>query len=519
MSTNPYLNEIRINLPRLLSLFDVDKTSLSYGMGDRYHWAWGLIDFGNGTFQGASHGLARLWSSGLWPYQTSEAKFLGRIDAIVQAAIRLTRSDGSLEEAFPREGSYCVTALVAFDLLCTCDLLADLVSAKQAREWQACIRPMINYLVLADETHALISNHLATAVAALNRWFLLTGDVKAGSKAKQLLQRILFHQSDEGWFCEYEGADPGYQSLCTYYLADVHLLRPDWNLIEPLSRSICFLQHFAHPDGSFGGHYGSRSTRIYYPAGVRALADELPEASALASFMEKSIAKKNTVTLSSIDEPNLIPVFNAYAWSAVQHDELQLISELCVPSQTPVSFRNLYSDAGLLIDRGPSHYSIISLHKGGVVYHFSDVLNSPFIDTGIVIRHRRGRLGSTQGYCKTNKIKQSACDLEITSAITEMPKALSRPEQFLILRFFSLSFFRSRLFRELIKQIMVKLLVTRKNVWPIMNRRTITLGSALSVEDNTKLKRDYCKIPDPGPFVAIHMASKGYWQMQDEQNS
>ena len=51
MSSNPYLKEIRANLPRLLSLFDNDRTSFSYGIGDRYHWAWGLIDFGNGTFQ------------------------------------------------------------------------------------------------------------------------------------------------------------------------------------------------------------------------------------------------------------------------------------------------------------------------------------------------------------------------------------------------------------------------------------------------------------------------------------
>ena len=111
--SNPYLEEIHANLPRLLALFDNDQTSLSYGMGDRYHWAWGLIDFGNGTFQGAAHGLARLWSAGLWPYPTSRSLFLERINAMIEAASKLIRRDGSLEEAFPHEGSYCVTALVA----------------------------------------------------------------------------------------------------------------------------------------------------------------------------------------------------------------------------------------------------------------------------------------------------------------------------------------------------------------------------------------------------------------------
>ena len=79
-------------------------------------------------------------------------------------------------------------------------------------------------------------------MAALARWHR-HGDIQAESKAKNLLARILANQSVEGWFSEYQGADPGYQSLCTYYLADVHRVRPDWQLLEPLRASISFLQH------------------------------------------------------------------------------------------------------------------------------------------------------------------------------------------------------------------------------------------------------------------------------------
>lgn len=154
MEENPYLGLIRQTLPRLLALFDVDPTSNSYGMGDRYHWAWGLIDFGNGSYQGAAHGLARLWRAGLWPYPTKRGAFLRQIDALFRGAKRLTRKDGSLEEAFPNEGSFCVTALVAFDLLCAADLLKDEISQEMLVRWQATIRPMIGYLLYADETHA-----------------------------------------------------------------------------------------------------------------------------------------------------------------------------------------------------------------------------------------------------------------------------------------------------------------------------------------------------------------------------
>ena len=49
--------------------------------------------------------------------------FITRIQSIFAGTKSITRKDGSLEEAFPNEGSYCVTALVAFDFLVTLDLL------------------------------------------------------------------------------------------------------------------------------------------------------------------------------------------------------------------------------------------------------------------------------------------------------------------------------------------------------------------------------------------------------------
>ena len=67
--------------------------------------------------------MARLWAHGLWPYETPPAVFISRIDSLFIGTAKITRNDGSLEEAFPKEGSYCVTALVAYDLLCTYDLL------------------------------------------------------------------------------------------------------------------------------------------------------------------------------------------------------------------------------------------------------------------------------------------------------------------------------------------------------------------------------------------------------------
>lgn len=516
MSTQIYLNEIRNNLPRLLGRIDCDLTSDTYGIGDRYYWAWGLIDFGNGTFQGMANGLARLWIHKLWPYETTKDKFFRRIDSLFQGARKLTRSDGSLEEAFPNEGSFCVTALVAFDLLVALDLLGEQVDEARRKEWEASIRPMIGYLLNADETHAVISNHLATAVAALVRWHHLTGDANAEARGRKLLDYILRNQSKEGWFLEYRGADPGYQSLCTYYLADVHHLRPDWQTLEPLRRSITFLWHFAHPDGSFGGLYGSRCTRFYYPAGILALADQIPEAAALAAFMAKSIEEQRVVTLSSIDEPNLVPMFNAYCWAATltNQQQVRFTSKSIIPALRPEPLRLHFEEAGIVVDRGEGHYSIVAINKGGVVYHFA-FGSPPLIDSGVIVRNAKGNLGSSQGFGPVES-KDDEEELLIIANILPMPKRSPEPWQFIIIRLMCVTVFRFPMMREWVKQALVRHLITGGVSWPLKNRRIIKYGKNLSILDSTDIKLGYEIVNGIHDFVPIHMASQGYWQRQDE---
>ena len=514
--------EITPSLPRVLAMFDSDQTSHSYGYGDRYHWAWGLVDFGNGTFQGIVHGLTRLWKSGLWPYATGKDIFLQRIDSFFIGASRLTRRDGSLEEAFPQEGSFCVTALVAFDLLVAVDQLSDEIDLEMKKNWLEIVSPLINYIIRNDETHGLISNHLATAVAALIRWDKLAeGDMSAFSKADLLLERILKNQSCEGWFSEYEGADPGYQSLCTHYLADVHLIRRDLGLLQPLTSSIRFLWHFANPDGSFGGHYGSRSTRFYYPSGVLALANEIPEARTLSLFMADSIASQRVVSLSSIDEPNLGPIFNSYAWSSslaweAFNDKLHENNDCVLPCLSNEAFRKDFPQAGILLDRGVDHYTVVNYKKGGVVQHYLNNQQSR-IDTGVVIESAREKLASSQHYDVHAKIEIKDSVITIQNQVAEMPKRLPTPFQFLVLRMLCFSVFRFSTIREFIKRTLVKLLITKPKLWPIFNIRKIELGRNIKIHDSCRLRSGYKKISGLKAFVPIHMASQGYWQIQDEE--
>jgi hypothetical protein len=251
------------------------------------------------------------------------------------------------------------------------------------------------------------------------------------------------------------------------------------------------------------------------------LSDEIQEAAALAAFMAASIAQQNVVALSAMDEPNFIPMFNAYAWAAALNREATpsrpnaILPAPTLPCESKKPLRMHFSQAGIWIDRGPAHYTLINTHKGGVVYHFRQG-HTALIDGGVVLRDPKGRYGSTQGYDPNNIVNEQNSQLEINAPVTAMPKQLPGPMQFIILRVLSLTAFRFVRLREWIKCRLVSLLITRRTVWPVRNQRTITLGEVLKIEDKFDLPPGYQQVTNPGVFVPIHMASQGYWQRQDE---
>lgn len=524
---NPYLKQIEQALPRLLGLFDTDPLSPTKGMGDRFRWAWKLIDFGNATFQGAAHGLAWLLKHDLLPQMLNPQAALERIDAMFCATKQLTRKNGSLEEAFPYESSFCVTALVAYDLLSTVELLEEKISPETKTKYMEIIRPLIGFLLSARETHAFISNHLATGAAALLKWNFMTDEPQAGKTGRDILNSIFERQSPEGWFLEYEGADPGYQSLCTHYLADILCLYPNTKLKESLERSIDFLWHFAHPDGSFGGLYGSRNTRFYYPSGVERLGTFLPQAKALADYMRGSIRNQTTVTLASIDAPNLIPMFNSYCWAAIIYENAQKAQPANtdinhpapaehVPCMDELSWRKSFPQAGLLLDKGTKHYTVVSLFKGGVCYHFKKG-DKALINAGVVLKSPKHKLYSTQAFARQNKVLADENTIEIESRFTAMLKKLPSPFEMLVLRCLNITLMKNATIGNSIKNLLVKLLITGKSALKTRNIRTIKLGEDISITDEQQhVPSGFETLNQPGAFSAIHMASQGYWQKQDD---
>jgi hypothetical protein len=336
-----------------------------------------------------------------------------------------------------------------------------------------------------------------------------------------LLKNILDSQSSEGWFKEYEGADPGYQCLAAYYLADIHRMRPDLGLLEPLRRSIQFLWHFAHPDGSFGGYYGSRNTRFYCPAGIEFLSDSIPEARAMAVFFRNSIVNHTTVTLDTLDESSLIPFFNAYCWAAEIYENEKstqtAYDPLTLPFMDKALWRREFCQAGILIDKGTKHYTIISWHKGGVCYHFDLLTNTSIINPGVVAMAKNAKYYSTQSYQSSNEIYKGEDKVTIITPLVAVNKRLPGPFKFLLLRLACVTVMRSLFLGDLVKKALVKFLITGKRVSLVRNCRIINFGPKIRITDNWQGKDSgFKRVKAGSSFSAIHMASQGYWQKQDD---
>lgn len=508
--SNIYLQQVYQNLPRILAMYDTDSTSDTYGFGDRYYWGWKLIDFPNGTFQAAASGFAGLVVADLLPEGCSKSGILARIDAIFRAAGRMAGPRGSLDEAFPNEASFCVTGLVAGDLLLAAERLKGVVARQMFDDWIDIVRPMIDFLHIQDEYHGVISNHLATNALALVRWSDVTGE-NVDVRARLWVDRILSNQSSEGWFREYDGADPGYQTWCTSSLAAIHKLRPQWGLSAPLKQSLKFISYAAHPDGSFGGLYGSRMTRFVFPAGLEILSGESEEASALADFSCKGIVARTLVSMDAIDPSNLIPFFNDYVTAALMLNDNsgQRCSSL-LPCFGP-AFRKEFTDCGWLIDRGVGHYSLLNLKRGGAGLHCVEGGATKEI-CAFVARDARGCLYSSQFVDHGASWVVRSESYLLKASVRKVSRPRPDAFRFVVLRLLCLSVFRSVAIGNWIKRALVKYVITGKVRSVAVVERSIHLGGDLVVTD---VSDSFLEPIEAAGFKSTHMASMGYWQEGD----
>jgi len=274
-SKDQFARAALIEIPRILTLLDRNPHSPTYGCFDRNFWHYKIVDFPSGMSQEFVWPLALVYSLDIPdnPYY-QQAAIRSWVEAGILFAARSAHGDASCDDYFPFEKA---GGAAAFSLLACVEsyTLLDLDDA----EMRVFFEDRADWLAHHHESGQL-TNHQALIVLCLELVGRLARTSKWARAKATRLDRVFAWQNEEGWFAEYEGCDPGYHSLtvwCLARLVELHAIDDD-RLRPALTRAIELARHFIHPDGTYGGEYGSRNTYNFFPHGFELAGRWMPTA-------------------------------------------------------------------------------------------------------------------------------------------------------------------------------------------------------------------------------------------------
>jgi hypothetical protein len=365
-------------IPKLLTLQDRNPHSPTYGCFDRNYWHYKVADFPCGMSQEFVWPLALAVETDVSanPYHQNEI-IRQYVRAGILFAARSSHADGSCDDYFPNERALGATA---FSLLACAEAYQQIeMRSDEALEF---FQRRARWLSVRHEAGRL-SNHHALIALCLEVVARLCKIDNFAAAREERLAELLSWQTSEGWFPEYDGFDPGYDTLTLSCLARFHQTNPSPKLENAIRSSVSLLSNFVHPDGSFGGEYGSRNTYNFFPHGFELAGRWLPDALAINDCFLNGL-RAGRVACYSDDR-----IIGHHLWNYL------LAARDYVPDRPqPTASRPRrveLAQAGLMIDRRAGGELYLALNKGGVFKLFRD--GQPALaDTGISLRTRDGKV-------------------------------------------------------------------------------------------------------------------------------
>lgn len=516
LESNQYLSLAIDKVSLVLSFQNREALYKTYGCFDRNYWCWKFTDFPSARFQEGIYSLALFYCNQFeGNYLFKKEKVLPWILAGMDYWAKIQYKDGSFDEAYPYEHSLGATSFTSFYVGEAFLLLSDKIPDELREKLIDTFRRAGDWLCQNDERHGVLSNHLAAAAAGVYNIYLITGEEKYRDRCNYFLNRVYKHQSGEGWFEEYGGADPGYQTYCTFFLARIWQHTKDNELLNKLKRSIEFLSYFIHPDHTIGGEYGSRDTEFYFPAGLEILAGEIQLAAEIAQFMREAVKLQPMVGLSAMDSYNFFPMLNNYIFSG-----LNIIKPI-VSDGLPFrkKFEKYFEDAKIYIKSSDYYYSILGVSKGGVLKVFDKRRKElTYSDCGYWGRSKKGKIVSSQSLDINRKATPKDNKVKLTTKFSKVGQKVFNPFLFIGFRFVTLFLGKFSFWGYLVKRILVKALIYKKGKITCSLLREVEFEEHEikiidKIIDLDKAKLVFLTRGDK--FTTIHMGSSKYFQRNE----
>jgi hypothetical protein len=355
MSRDLFAAAALADIPKILTLQDRNPHSPTYGCFDRNYWQYKIIDFPSGMAQEFVYPLALAWAIDCPgnPYH-GKASIRDWAIAGMRFAAASAHSDGSCDDYFPYERA---AGAAAFSLLACLDAYRLLGLRDDALEEFFARRGAW----LADHRESgRLSNHEALIALDLALLGELDGGDRWQASFEARLARLLWWQDEEGWFEEYEGCDPGYLTLTISVLARLHEMQPREDLARALERAVAFAAEFSHPDGSYGGEYGSRNTYNFFPHGFELVGRWMPAALAVNDRFLEALAAGRAACYADDH------IVGHHCWNYLLAWRDFTAERPSPTASAAEEGRRHFPDAGLVVDRRRDTALFLALNKGGV---------------------------------------------------------------------------------------------------------------------------------------------------------
>lgn len=458
-----YCHEAVRSLPRILLMVDRNPLSRTYGCFDREYWHYRTVDFPCGMSQEFCLPLALVYRH---PFPGNPYYRAPRLAGLTEAAIDFARmsshKDGSCDDYFPFERALGALVFSTYAMAESYHVLEldrpDLLEFFALRG---------DWLRRHNETGQL-ANHQALAALALYNVFLLTGETRFRTASDEFRDLTLSWQHEEGWFQEYEGADPGYQTCTISFLAKLYRKSGSESLLKPLERAVRFAAHFQHPDGCYGGEYGSRNTYHFYPHGFEVMSPRMPEARwVVSTYLEKSLPDRRRY----FNDDNRMCAHYVYDWLHSWMDH-QPAGEADGSEWGPPPASTWFPGAGLLSVRTGAYHAVLATSKGGVLKVHTD--DGPVLsDAGILLRTADGRVAVSHLVGSSSTHDEGLRRWTIEGPFHWRRQTLSTPFRQILFRLLNLTV--GRWAPNLLRWTLQRLLITGKPEAPFRFRREVTL--------------------------------------------
>lgn len=496
-------------IPRLLHLIDRNPYSTTYGCFDRAYWHYRTMDFPCGMSQEFVLPLAQVY---VHDYPGNRFHGVERIRELAEAAVRYmipsSHSDGTCDDYFPFERA--MGALV-FSLYAASEAY-QLLGMRDEQVVDLFLK-RVRHLERENETGQL-ANHQAFAALAAYNVYRITGDDRCRRVADDRVELTLnWQHTEEGWFQEYEGADPGYHTCTIDFLAKLQQKRGDTSLVGPLVKAVEFAWHFMHPDGSYGGEYGSRNTYHFYPHGFELMAPHTEKAGQIADAFLRGIDHDKRYH-NDDDRMTAHYVYNfLQAYEDYHRPRPQPINESRCEPQTIwlPGARMAVSWNGREAENG-GRYVVGNFSKGGVL-KVVDVRGPVASDTGLIGQLDDGRVVVSHLVQHDSRITADAQRGEFTveGDLCRRRRNLPTPFKFIIFRILLLVI--GRFNANLTRSLLQKILITGKPKTKFrFKRRVKLLDDRVEVTDYIPADVPLRRLSVGADATSIYVANSNVYQ-------